>query len=108
MFVGGGDAAAEALKAKVAAQDEEMKKLRRELEQLRMKSASAATADAASTAVEVKGVKVLAQRVDALDKSQMRNLVDELRGKLGSGVVVLGAAADGKVSLIGCATKDLT
>jgi alanyl-tRNA synthetase len=107
MFVGGGEATPEALKAKVSAQDEEMKKLRRELEQLRMKSASAATADAASTAVEVKGVKVLAQRVDALDKSQMRNLVDELRGKLGSGVVVLGAAADGKVSLIVGVTKDL-
>jgi alanyl-tRNA synthetase len=98
----------ELLKAKVAAQDEEMKKLRRELEQMKMKSASAATAGAASSAVEVKGVKVLAQRVDALDKSQMRNLVDELRGKLGSGVVVLGAAAEGKVSLIVGVTKDLT
>jgi alanyl-tRNA synthetase len=94
--------------ADVAAQDDEMKKLRRELEQLRMKSASAATADAASSAVEVKGVKVLAQRVDALDKSQMRNLVDELRGKLGSGVVVLGAATEGRVSLIVGVTKDLT
>jgi len=107
-FVGGGEASAEALKAKVSAQDEEMRKLRRELEALRMKSASAATADAASSAVEVKGVKVLAQRVDALDKSQMRNLVDELRGKLGSGVVVLGAAVEGKVSLIVGVTKDLT
>jgi len=107
-FVGGGEASAEALKAKVSAQDEEMRKLRRELEALRMKSASAATADAASSAVEVKGVKVLAQRVDALDKSQMRNLVDELRGKLGSGVVVLGAAGEGKVSLIVGVTKDLT
>jgi alanyl-tRNA synthetase len=76
---------------------------------MRMKSASAATADAASSAVEVKGVKVLARRVDALDKSQMRNLVDELRGKLGSGVVVLGAAtSEGKVSLIVGVTKDLT
>jgi alanyl-tRNA synthetase len=56
----------------------------------------------------VKGMKVIAQRVDALDKSQMRNLVDELRGKLGSGVVVLGAAAEGKVSLIVGVTKDLT
>jgi alanyl-tRNA synthetase len=107
-FVGGGEASAEALRAKVSAQDDEMKKLRRELESLKMKSASAATADAASSAVEVKGVKVLAQRVDALDKSQMRNLVDELRGKLGAGVVVLGAAADGKVSLIVGVTKDLT
>ncbi|MES2393773.1 MAG: alanine--tRNA ligase [Acidobacteriota bacterium] len=109
-FAGGGELSpADALRAKMAAQDEEMKKLRRELESLKMKSASAATADAAGNAVEVKGVKVLAQRVDALDKSQMRNLVDELRGKLGSGVVVLGAAtAEGKVSLIVGVTKDLT
>ena len=108
-FVGGGEASAEALRAKVSAQDEEMRKLRRELESLRMKSASAATADAAGSAVEVKGIKVLVQRVDGLDKSQMRNLVDELRGKLASGVVVLGAAtAEGKVSLIVGVTKDLT
>jgi alanyl-tRNA synthetase len=107
-FVGTGEPSSETLRAKVSAQEEEMKKLRRELEQMRMKSASAATADAAGSAVEVKGVKVLAQRVDALDKSQMRNLVDELRGKLGSGVVVLGAAAEGKVSLIVGVTKDLT
>ncbi len=104
-----GEASGSALSAKLQQQEEEMKKLRRELEQMRMKSASAATADAAASAVEVKGVKVLARRVDALDKSQMRNLVDELRGKLGSGVVVLGAAtSDGKVSLITGVTKDLT
>jgi alanyl-tRNA synthetase len=108
-FVGSGDVSPEALRAKVSQQDEEMRKLRRELEQMRMKSASAATADAVGSAVEVKGVKVLAQRVDALDKSQMRNLVDELRGKLGSGVVVLGAAtAEGRVSLIVGVTKELT
>jgi alanyl-tRNA synthetase len=108
-LVGASDVApADALRHRIAAQEEEMKKLRRELEQVRMKSASAAVSDAASSAVEVKGVKVLAQRVDALDKSQMRNLVDELRTKLGSGVVVLGAADDGKVSLIVGVTKDLT
>jgi alanyl-tRNA synthetase len=107
IFVGGGEVSGEALKSKVAAQEEEMKKLRRELEALKMKSASAATADAAGSAVEVRGVKVLAQRVDALDKSQMRNLVDELRGKLGSGVVVLGAVAEGRVSLIVGVSKDL-
>jgi alanyl-tRNA synthetase len=106
-FVGGGEVSGEALRVRVAHQEEEMKKLRRELETLRMKSASAATADAAGNAVLAKGVKVLAQRVDALDKSQMRNLVDELRGKLGSGVVVLGAAADGRVSLIVGVSKDL-
>jgi alanyl-tRNA synthetase len=107
-FVGGSDLSAEALRSRVNAQEEEMKKLRRELEQLKMKSASAATADAAGSAVEVKGIKVLSQRVDGLDKSQMRNLVDELRGKLGSGVVILGAANEGKVSLIVGVSKDLT
>ena len=108
-FAGGGEGApAEALRARLLAQEDEVKRLRREIEQMRMRSASAATAGAAASAVEVKGVKVLAQRVDSLDKSQMRNLVDELRGKLGSGVVVLGAAAEGRVSLIVGVTKDLT
>ncbi len=110
----GGELSAESLQSRLAQNDEELKKLRRELEGMRMKSASAATADAAASAVEVKGVRVLSLRVDALGqsseaKSQMRNLVDELRGKLGSGVVVLGAAtAEGKVSLIAGVTKDLT
>ncbi len=99
---------AEALRHRIAAQEEEMKKLRRELDQVRMKAASSSVADAASSAVEVKGVKVLAQRVDGIEKAQMRELVDQLRGKLGSGVVVLGAAVDGKVSLIVGVTKDLT
>ncbi len=107
--IGAGEPTAAALQSRLTQHEEEMKKLRRELEQMRMKSASAATADAAASAVEVKGVKVLARRVDALDKSQMRNLVDELRGKLGSGVVVLGAAtSEGKVTLITGVTKDLT
>jgi alanyl-tRNA synthetase len=99
---------AEALRHRIAAQEEEMRKLRRELDQIRMKSASASVSDAASSAAEVKGVKVLAQRVDGLEKAQMRELVDSLRGKLGSGVVVLGAVVDGKVSLIVGVTKDLT
>jgi alanyl-tRNA synthetase len=99
-------ALADALRARMAAQDEEMKKLRRELDAARMKSASAAAGDA--TAVDVKGVKVMVQRVDGLERGPMRDLVDQMRGKLGSGVVVLGAAADGKVSLIVGVTKDLT
>ena len=105
-LTGGGDS--DALRIRLAAQDEELKKLRRELDQVRMKAASASISDAASSAVEVKGVKVLTQRVDSLEKSQMRDLVDQLRGKLGSGVVVLGAASEGKVTLIVGVTKDLT
>ena len=102
-------APAEALRARLSAQDEELKKLRRELDQARMKSAASAVSGAADQAVEVKGVKVLAQRVDALDRGQMRTLVDNLRNKLGSGVVVLGSAdGEGKVALIVGVTKDLT
>ncbi len=74
-----------------------------------MKSASASTENAADAAVEVKGVKVLAQKVSGLDRNQMRSLVDTLRARLGSGVVVLGTATeDGKVALIAGVTKDLT
>jgi len=56
----------------------------------------------------VKGIKVLAHRVDNLERAQMRTLVDQLRDKIGSGVVVLGSATDGNVSLIVGVTKDLT
>ena len=107
----GGSAAtpAEALRSRFSAQEDELKRLRRELDQARMKSASSATADAAASAVEVKGIKVLAQRVDGLDRGQMRTLVDNLRTKLGSGVVVLGSVdAEGKVALVAGVTKDLT
>jgi alanyl-tRNA synthetase len=103
--VPGGEAA---LRARLAADEEEIKKLRRELDGLRLKAAAASVADASASAVEIRGVKVLAQRVDGVDKAQMRELVDQLRGKLGTGVVVLGAAAEGKVTLIVGVTKDLT
>lgn len=99
--------AADALRARIAAQEEEMKKLRRELDVIRMKQASAAAGDAQAT--EVKGIKLQVQRVDGLERGPMRDLVDQMRGKLGSGIVVLGAASpDGKVALIVGVTKDLT
>ena len=102
-------APADALRQRLAAQDEELKRLRRELDEARMKSASSAVSRAADQAVDVAGIKVLAQRVDALDRGQMRTLVDNLRTKLGSGVVILGGAQDdGKVALIVGVTKDLT
>ena len=91
------------------AQEDEIKRLRRELDQARMKTAASSVASATDQAIEIKGVKVLSQRVAALDRGQMRTLVDNLRNKLGSGVVVLGSAAeDGKVALIVGVTKDLT
>ena len=100
---------ADALRHKLSSQEEELKKLRRELDQARMKSAASSVSSAGDNAIEVNGVKVLAQRVEALDRGQMRTLVDNLRNKLGSGVVALGAATeDGKVALIVGVTKDLT
>src|SRR5207245_2453834 len=57
---------------------------------------------------DVRGIKVLTHRVDNLERSQMRTLIDQLRDKIGSGVVVLGSAINGNVSLIVGVTKDLT
>ncbi|MGB8012213.1 MAG: alanine--tRNA ligase [Terriglobales bacterium] len=88
--------------------DEEIKRLTKELDQARMKSASSSTANIGEKVKEVKGVKVLSHRVDNLERAQMRTLVDQLRDKLGSAVVVLGSASDGNVSLIVGVTKDLT
>jgi alanyl-tRNA synthetase len=101
---------ADALKAELEKKDAEIKRLGRELDQVRMKSASASIGAAAiaEKVKEVKGVKVLAHRVDNLERAQMRTLVDQLRDKIGSGVVVLGSASNGNVSLIVGVTKDLT
>ncbi len=99
---------AEALKLELEKKDAEIKRLTRELDQARMKSASSSTANIGEKVKEIRGVKVLAHRVDNLERSQMRTLVDQLREKLGSAVVVLGSASNGNVSLIVGVTKDLT
>jgi len=99
---------AEALRAELERKDSEIKRLTRELDQVRMKSASSTVASVEDKIREVKGVKVLAHRVDNLERAQLRTLVDQLRDKIGSGVVVLGSASDGVVSLVVAVTKDLT
>ncbi len=98
---------ADALRSELEKKDSEIKRLARELDQARMKSASSTTAHIADKIKDVKGVKVLAHRVDNLERSQLRTLVDQLRDKIGSGVVVLGSANNGNVSLIVGVTKDL-
>jgi alanyl-tRNA synthetase len=99
----------EGLKAKFASQDEELKRLRREIEEMRMKSAAGGLDEAVSRAVEVNGVKVLTHRADQLERGQLRTLVDNLKTKLGEGVVVLGSAQpDGKVAMIAGVTAGLT
>ena len=99
---------AEALKLELEKKDAEIKRLQRELDQARMKSAASSTQNIGEKVKDVKGVKVLAHRVDHLERSQMRTLVDQLRDKMGSGVVVLGSASNGNVALIVGVTKDLT
>jgi alanyl-tRNA synthetase len=99
---------AQALKAELEKKDAEIKRLARELDQVRMKSASSSTANIGDRVKEVKGVKVLVHRVDNLERAQMRTLIDQLRDKIGSGVVVLGSTSNGNVSLIVGVTKDLT
>jgi alanyl-tRNA synthetase len=99
---------AEALRAELDKKDSEIKRLARELDSARMKSASSSTANIGDRVKDVKGVKVLAHRVDNLERAQLRTLVDQLRDKIGSGVVVLGSASNGSVSLIVGVTKDLT
>jgi alanyl-tRNA synthetase len=99
---------AEALRTEIERRDAEIKRLTRELDQARMKSASSGAANLGDKIKEVRGIKVLAHRVDNLERPQLRTLVDQLRDKLGSGVVVVGSATDGNVALIAGVTKDLT
>jgi alanyl-tRNA synthetase len=103
-----GPSLTEALKLEREKDKAEIKRLQRELDQARMKSASSSVASVGEKIKEVRGVKVLAHRVDNLERPQMRTLVDQLRDKIGSGVVVLGSATNGNVALIVGVTKDLT
>ena len=86
------------------------KRLGREVDQLKMKlalSGGGRPAEAAAP-LEVQGIKVAAQRADGLEKGALRGLSDSLRDRLGSGVVVLASASDGKVTVVVSVSKDLT
>jgi len=97
------------LRARLNTQEEELKKLRRELDEFRMKSAASSLDEALGKAVEVKGVKLVTLRADSLDRGQLRTLVDNLKQKLGEGVVVIGSAQpEGKVAIIVGVTPSLT
>jgi len=108
-FVPSTDNLTEGLRAKFASQEEELKRLRRELEEARMKSAAGALDEALSRAVDVKGVRLVTLRADSLERGQLRTLVDNLKQKLGEGVVVLASSQpEGKVALIAGVTPGLT
>jgi len=88
---------------------DELKQQRREIEDLKRKMAMGGGGrDLMSQVREVAGVKVLATRADVGDPKALREVADQLRDKLKSGVVVLGGVADGKVALVAAVTADLT
>jgi alanyl-tRNA synthetase len=84
------------------------KELEKELAALKSKLAAAAGGDLAGQARDIKGVKVLSAQVEGVDGNGLRALMDQLKNKLGSGIIILGAAAEGKASLIAGVTADLT
>jgi alanyl-tRNA synthetase len=93
---------------KLSAVLERNRQLEKQLEQLQAKAASAAGDDLSSSALDVKGVKVLAARLDGQDAKALLALVDQLKNKLGRAVILLGSVHEEKVVLVAGVTKDLT
>jgi len=87
---------------------EEKRALEKELAKLRSKLALGQGSDLASQAVEVKGAKVLSATLEGADVRTLRETLDKLKDRLKSAVIVLGAVAEGKASLIAGVTADLT
>lgn len=83
----------------------ENKALNSEIESLKSKMAKDAMGDVSDQVTEVSGVKLIAARVDGVDMNGLRDLGDQLKDKIGEGVVVLVSAVDGKVSLVAMATE---
>ena len=90
---------------KITHLQKEVKELQSENESLKSKMAQDSLGNVMDQIVEVKGVKVLASAVDGVDMNGLRDLGDQLKEKLGEGVVVLASAKDGKVSLLAMATQ---
>jgi alanyl-tRNA synthetase len=106
---------AEALRAPAEEVPERVEKLlaerraaEKEIERLRRERRGSSSGDLISQSREVAGLKVLAVRTEGADQKELRSMVDDLRGKLGSGIVLLAAEQDGKVSLALGVSKDLT
>jgi len=98
----------EGILAQVEKLSQTAKQLEKELEAQKRKGALSQIDELAGRVQVVKGVKVIAAEVQNVDREGLRQLVDSLRQKLGSGVVALGMPENGKVALIAGVTKDLT
>jgi alanyl-tRNA synthetase len=95
------------LEAKVAQLLESVKALERDVAKAKQKAAASQGDDLAGSAVEVKGVKVLAAHLEGADVKMLRDTLDQLKGKLKSSAIVLAASEGEKVSLIAGVTQDL-
>ena len=84
----------------------EMKALQSENESLKSKAAKDALGDVSNQVSEVKGVKLLATSVSGVDMNGLRDLGDQLKTKLGEGVIILISDCDGKVNMVAMATEE--
>ncbi|HDY8050440.1 TPA: alanine--tRNA ligase [Vibrio vulnificus] len=110
-----GEAALEAIDAQARKFEEKLqdaankaKSLEKEIQQLKDKLASQASASLIDQVKEIAGVKVLVAKLDGADNKALRGMVDELKNQMGSGIIMLGNVADDKVGLIAGVTQDLT
>ncbi len=104
-----GEDPAESLRQRLSQQEEEFKRLRRELDELRMRQAAGGLDEALARASVVQGVRVATLRADGLERGQLRTLVDNLKQRLGEGVVLVGSAQpENKVALIAGVTAELS
>ena len=94
--------------AKVERANEELKLLRKELEEAKRKLATSGSGDLLAKARDVAGMRVLSIRTELGDPKALRDVAEDLRTKIGSGVVVLGTEHEGKVFLVATVTADLT
>ena len=93
---------------KVQAVLDRSRQLEKEVEQLKGKLASSAGTDLAGSAIEVKGLNVVAAQLDGADRKSLMETADQLKNKLGEGVVVLASVEDGKITLVAGVTKSAT
>jgi alanyl-tRNA synthetase len=96
------------LEARVQKLLEQQKELEKEMATLQSRLNSERSGELLDQAQEVNGIKVLAARTDGLDGKKMREMADQLRDKLASGVIILGGENDGKAALLVAVTPDLT
>ncbi|GGF52860.1 alanine--tRNA ligase [Alteromonas lipolytica] len=99
---------ASGLTEKVTQLQTQQKELEKTVTSLKQKMASQQGADLLGSAVDIKGTKVLIAELEGVEAKSLRGMVDDLKNRIGEGIIVLGVPADGKVSLIVGVTKGLT